>query len=338
MNDTAVRWTLEQANADDARDRVAAAQSVNETSLLQPLLVGRGSVTVSILSRNAFASASTAEASSSPPRSVWAVDASLHTPGTPSSPFLSQETGDSKPFHRTDVLHTSHGNVLASTPWFVAVDRGRRALVISVRGTLSIDDAITDALALPICVGEELKPALAYLASCGTTIAPSTAYVHAGMWQASGSIYAALLKHGLLEAAASGHVHGLSGAIKAGGNGIGSSACRPGDQSPEMVPGTTAGHPKDYASPMPRSAPFSEPCADTRKCGLQDLQLVITGHSLGAGVAALLALRLLPHFPALRCYAFSPPGAVASATLASAMESFVMSPFVCCAFRENHLF
>ena len=40
--------------------------------------------------------------------------------------------------------------------------------------------------------------------------------------------------------------------------------------------------------------------------------------------------QLLPDFPALRCYAFSPPGAVVSAHLAAAMELFVMSPLVCC--------
>jgi len=35
---------------------------------------------------------------------------------------------------------------------------------------------------------------------------------------------------------------------------------------------------------------------------------VITGHSLGAGVAALLALELRPMYPHLICFAFAPPG------------------------------
>jgi hypothetical protein len=34
-----------------------------------------------------------------------------------------------------------------STPFSVSVDRERRALVIAVRGTLSLHDCITDALA-----------------------------------------------------------------------------------------------------------------------------------------------------------------------------------------------
>lgn len=36
--------------------------------------------------------------------------------------------------------------------------------------------------------------------------------------------------------------------------------------------------------------------------------LVLTGHSLGAGVAALLALKIRPNYPDLKVYAFSTPG------------------------------
>ena len=39
----------------------------------------------------------------------------------------------------------------------------------------------------------------------------------------------------------------------------------------------------------------------------QEYRLVIVGHSLGAGAAALLALMLKSPYPQVRCYAFSPP-------------------------------
>ena len=35
---------------------------------------------------------------------------------------------------------------------------------------------------------------------------------------------------------------------------------------------------------------------------------MITGHSLGAGTAALLSMLLRDQYPQLRCFAFSPPG------------------------------
>ena len=44
----------------------------------------------------------------------------------------------------------------------------------------------------------------------------------------------------------------------------------------------------------------------------KDYKLVITGHSLGAGVASVLAVLLKPKekYKDLVCYAFSPPGCV----------------------------
>lgn len=51
---------------------------------------------------------------------------------------------------------------------------------------------------------------------------------------------------------------------------------------------------------------------DGRCCGYR---LVVTGHSLGAGCAYLLALYLRQFVPQLTCWAFSPPGGLASRQL-----------------------
>ena len=37
-------------------------------------------------------------------------------------------------------------------------------------------------------------------------------------------------------------------------------------------------------------------------------ELVLVGHSLGAGTAAILAILLKADYPTLHCYAYSPPG------------------------------
>lgn len=55
----------------------------------------------------------------------------------------------------------------------------------------------------------------------------------------------------------------------------------------------------------------------------QGAQLVVTGHSLGAGTAALLATLLRPQYPGLICYCFSPP------PILSKCGSDYSSEFVC---------
>ncbi|MGH0139238.1 UNVERIFIED_CONTAM: hypothetical protein FKN15_068647 [Acipenser sinensis] len=46
-----------------------------------------------------------------------------------------------------------------------------------------------------------------------------------------------------------------------------------------------------------------------------EYKLVITGHSLGAGTAAVLSILLRSAFPGLKCYAFSPPGGLLRLTV-----------------------
>ncbi|KAJ3079562.1 hypothetical protein HDU99_010601, partial [Rhizoclosmatium hyalinum] len=53
--------------------------------------------------------------------------------------------------------------------------------------------------------------------------------------------------------------------------------------------------------------------------------LVVTGHSLGAGVAALVANILRYDFPSTCCYAFEPPGCVVSRKAAQHFEHFCTS-------------
>lgn len=56
-----------------------------------------------------------------------------------------------------------------------------------------------------------------------------------------------------------------------------------------------------------------------------DYSLVLTGHSLGAGTATLLAVLLRPRFPSCRAVVFSPPAAVTTAECAASLSGFVTS-------------
>ena len=42
--------------------------------------------------------------------------------------------------------------------------------------------------------------------------------------------------------------------------------------------------------------------------GTDDFDLVVVGHSLGAGTAAILAIMLRQEFSRTRCFCYSPPG------------------------------
>jgi sn1-specific diacylglycerol lipase len=54
-------------------------------------------------------------------------------------------------------------------------------------------------------------------------------------------------------------------------------------------------------------------------------RLVVAGHSLGAGVAFLASLHLRHYFPGLRCFAFSPPGGLATAELCAGAAGWCTS-------------
>ena len=52
---------------------------------------------------------------------------------------------------------------------------------------------------------------------------------------------------------------------------------------------------------------------------------MVTGYSLGAGVAAMLSIKLRDSYPRVRCIAYGPPGGLFSVEMADLTKSFVMS-------------
>lgn len=71
--------------------------------------------------------------------------------------------------------------------------------------------------------------------------------------------------------------------------------------------------------------PKTERCS-RRTCLLdRNWSIVLTGHSLGAGAAALVALYIRSFYPNSRCWAFEPPGGLVDGTLAEAAADCVTS-------------
>ncbi|XP_065343511.1 diacylglycerol lipase-alpha isoform X2 [Cloeon dipterum] len=152
-----------------------------------------------------------------------------------------------------EVVYATYHVDVGQTPFFLAVDYTRRKVVLSIRGTLSMKDVITDLNA----EGEPLPlhpPKEDWLG-------------HKGMVQAAAYIRDKIHEDGILARAFS-----------------------------------------------------RDPARGTHEFGL-----VLVGHSLGAGTAAILAILLRPEHPDLRCYAYSPPGGLLSMPAVQYSQEFTIS-------------
>ncbi|XP_029954841.1 sn1-specific diacylglycerol lipase beta-like [Salarias fasciatus] len=147
-----------------------------------------------------------------------------------------------------DFIHVSFHNQIYEIPFYVALDHKREAVLVAVRGTLSLKDVLTD-----LSAECENLPIEGVSGAC---------YAHKGICQAAGYIYKKLVNDGIL------------------------------NQAFSIAP---------------------------------EYKLVITGHSLGAGTASVLAVLLRNSFPTLQCYSFSPPGGLLSKALADYSKDFVVS-------------
>ncbi|XP_064168529.1 diacylglycerol lipase-alpha-like isoform X1 [Anguilla rostrata] len=159
--------------------------------------------------------------------------------------FLDQ---DLKQVH---IVYTSCHDDVYETPFFVAVDHDKKKVIISIRGTLSPKDALTDltgdAERLPV---DEPQ---------GTWLG------HKGMVFSAEYIKKKLEQNMILS--------------QAFGRDLGK--------------------------------------------GTMHYGLVIVGHSLGAGTAAILSFLLRPQYPTLHCYSYSPPGGLLSEDAMEISKEFV---------------
>uniref|UniRef100_A0A3Q2TNB1 Diacylglycerol lipase-alpha n=1 Tax=Fundulus heteroclitus TaxID=8078 RepID=A0A3Q2TNB1_FUNHE len=151
------------------------------------------------------------------------------------------------------IVYTSCHDAVYETPFFVAVDHAKKKVVISIRGTLSPKDALTD------LTGDSER--LPVEGQHGTWLG------HKGM------VYSAEYIKKKLEQ--------------------------------EMILSQAFGR-------------------DLNK-GTMHYGLVIVGHSLGAGTAAILSFLLRPQYPTLHCYSYSPPGGLLSEDAMEYSKEFVTS-------------
>ncbi|XP_077479498.1 diacylglycerol lipase-alpha isoform X2 [Stigmatopora argus] len=154
---------------------------------------------------------------------------------------------------QVQIVYTSCHDAVYETPFFVAVDHEKKKVIISIRGTLSLKDALTD------LTGDSER--LPVEDQHGTWLG------HKGM------VYSAEYIKKKLEQ--------------------------------EMILSQAFGR-------------------DLNK-GTMHYGLVIVGHSLGAGTAAILSFLLRPQYPTLHCYSYSPPGGLLSEDAMEYSKEFVTS-------------
>ncbi|KAG8513677.1 Sn1-specific diacylglycerol lipase beta, partial [Galemys pyrenaicus] len=147
-----------------------------------------------------------------------------------------------------DFIHISFHDKVYELPFLVALDHRTESVVVAVRGTMSLQDILTDLSAESETLNLECE-----VQDC---------WAHKGISQAARYVYRRLINDGILSQAFS------------------------------IAP---------------------------------EYRLVIVGHSLGAGAAALLAIMLRHSHPQVRCYAFSPPRGLLSKSLYEYSKNFIVS-------------
>jgi sn1-specific diacylglycerol lipase len=158
-----------------------------------------------------------------------------------------------------ELIHVTFINKNGELPYFVAVDREKGKIIVSIRGTMSINDAMTDINAKPVLFGEPDKQL----------------YAHQGIFKSASIIKTQL------------------------------------EQRDSEEPGILQ-KAFDYAKRVDSNT---------------DYQLVIVGHSLGAGAASILSLlwKVQNEYPDLVCFSYSPPGGLLSIPAVELSKEFTTS-------------
>ena len=224
-----------------------------------------------------------------------------------------------------------------SRPFFVARDEERRAVVVSVRGTMSLSDVVADTDARPV----DIAPWAERWGLLGGTAPAGPWLVHRAIWTGALTIAQRLREAGALEAPGGGPGRaGVALPVRRGVPWPSLAEFQEAEPEAELEEGGVEGG----GLAVPRAAAPSRgaaPQADHLSAAPGDVavdvppppgvddgrpwRLVVVGHSLGAGVATLLGVALSGRFPGLVVAALAPPGGLVSPALAAALEGTVTS-------------
>ncbi|KAG0728194.1 Sn1-specific diacylglycerol lipase alpha [Chionoecetes opilio] len=178
-----------------------------------------------------------------------------------------------------DLVYTTYHVDVGETPFFVALDHKRRAVVLSIRGTLSMKDVVTDlnAESEPIPMDQIREDWLGHKVRGRSS--DSLAIPYSRFIPSTHIIHPSSAGHGIRRKLRDDNI-------------------------------------------LTRALTF-----DLAR-GTQTYDLVLVGHSLGAGTASILAILLKQQHPNLCCFAYSPPGGLLSMPVVEHTRSFITSVVV----------
>jgi len=231
----------------------------------------------------------------------------------------------------SDVLYVSHANMSGGVlPYLIVVDRQSPSINICIRGTVSVEDLVTDLLSNPVEVGAWLPQWV--VSENKRNHGGEGMYAHTGVVGSTNAILKDLESQGILRELKAGKLarmkpppqHKAMRNINDGTTTTNTTTTTHDTFQHDMLEQLASLRPEDaVVLPLERAQSVIHD-----KLSTHGWKLTITGHSLGAAVGSLLALHLKQEFPDVHCVAFNPPGGLLSKNLSDISASVCTSVIV----------
>jgi len=222
-----------------------------------------------------------------------------------------------------DFLYVSYSNTtFGKLPFVVMLDRANRKVIVSIRGTVGLEDLITDLLSNAVDMNGMLPQSVLDALPPKTTV-----YGHAGIMSSAKAMIATLNEEGILQTIDT-HVSSTDDLETPDttdrDDTMASTRMRLEEQGrafSKHVSSLKADMDVEFSLERAQTAVFDAIFAE-------DFEIVVTGHSLGAAVASIVSVVLKEKYPSLKCFAFNPPGGIVSPALSELASPYITSVVV----------